>query len=473
MNHSEIIIKNLPDFIQQDFKNFTNLMSHYYQNLESCEPFVTFQELRDDPEALIDMTLSEFGFYFNQKFKVSKRFLLRTIREFFLCRGTEASFRFLFKALFGTSCEIRYPRDSMMVCSDAIYSGNHYIWVRINYQTQSDHEYQQLRQDAENFISVQATGKTSGFSVGVEKISESFVRGNLYLVVQIAASKTEFLFPEEIRIHSPNHNAYGTLSQIIAFGIQNQGVLYKVGDRIEITDTEGSGYPEGQAWVKSISTGGINDLIIPERGTDYKVGDKIKAHTYEQSADLGSGFVAVVTEVSDLGEIMNLEIFSAGFGYYRIPNSEEFYTSSHSGVGARFIGVTTSIGRITEIRTEFPYMNDSESGKEVRIHSDQGRGAILVLDSRSAFDSSLNHKTTKGFLEVNGIITDSHKVQQFSYELRSPIDSTHYRTIVNSLLHPPGFIRDDVQMIEVLMSRLLKTNQALPVETRPYVRSVS
>ena len=135
------IIKQLPEFIQDDssYQNFVSFVEAYYQWMEtthsanasntivtSSDQGVTHASKNLLNYSDVDHTLDEFVDYFINDFLpyipkdalADKRKLLKISKELYNTKGTENSYKFLFRTLYNSSAEIFNTSDTVLKASD-------------------------------------------------------------------------------------------------------------------------------------------------------------------------------------------------------------------------------------------------------------------------------------------------------------------------------------------------------------------
>lgn len=135
------VVKQLPEFIQNDanYQNFVSFIEAYYQWMEasysanasnnmvtSSNQGVTYASKNLLNYSDIDNTLDEFVDYFINDFLpyipkdalTDKRKLLKISKELYNTKGTENSYKFLFRALYNSSAEIFNTSDTVLKASD-------------------------------------------------------------------------------------------------------------------------------------------------------------------------------------------------------------------------------------------------------------------------------------------------------------------------------------------------------------------
>lgn len=115
---SPIIIEKKPEFIRREYKSFSRFIDHFYAFLEErgnplevLETFYENCEANNEIAGFIDKILSDCGFDIKNTLTIPKKELIIHLRDFYLSRGSEASFKFLFKVLYRCRCENRLSQE--------------------------------------------------------------------------------------------------------------------------------------------------------------------------------------------------------------------------------------------------------------------------------------------------------------------------------------------------------------------------
>jgi len=127
---SNLITSQLPSFISEeaDYSSFVSFLEAYYEWME--EQGQVYGETKNLLEyQTIDSTLDEFIDYFYNEFMPSfpkdiicdRRKLLKFSREIYQTKGTISSYKFLFKSLYGSDCEIFETKDFVLIPSSGVW----------------------------------------------------------------------------------------------------------------------------------------------------------------------------------------------------------------------------------------------------------------------------------------------------------------------------------------------------------------
>lgn len=125
-------IHDLPEFIRDDYQTFAAFISCYHDWLDQNQ--ANIKELSD-----IDTTLSEFVKHFKKEIDyynitfpyVDERFLVKHLKKLYLSKGTEESYKTLFRLLFDKEVIIKYPYNSTLKSSDGKWIQIFSIFVEV------------------------------------------------------------------------------------------------------------------------------------------------------------------------------------------------------------------------------------------------------------------------------------------------------------------------------------------------------
>jgi hypothetical protein len=128
---SSIVASQLPEFIRDEYQTFVDFLKAYYDFLETTQKDPT--TLRD-----IDTTLDAFITYFKDELAakipystVDERFLISRIKDLYLAKGSEASYKLLFRILFNKDITLQYPSTQMLRASDGKWNQDVSVFVKI------------------------------------------------------------------------------------------------------------------------------------------------------------------------------------------------------------------------------------------------------------------------------------------------------------------------------------------------------
>ena len=261
-------------------------------NTESLKPGALRASLDLLDTKNIDDTLEDYVQYIKNEFAVNlplklhentdTRKTLKNIREFYKARGTESSFKFLFRLLYGEDISIYLPETDMLRVSDA-------NWKNITI----------IRVD------VTSADLTSADLVGRK------IKGDISEATAIVEKATDILYAG---------------SKFTELSLSNKLRTFVAGEGI-ITDNVGDGKV-----VEAIVLGLINKVNITDSGSNYAVGDRVVV-----GSDFGAGAVVeVATTNATSGAITSMKIVDPGYNYNSIPTLDMTTPHNADAGAARF-----------------------------------------------------------------------------------------------------------------------------------------
>ena len=197
----------------------------------------------------------------------SKRDLIKNIRDLYASKGSSEATKLLLRLMFDEEADIIYPNKFMMKPSKGNWSQPTIMRVAAN-----------TGSDANDIIGQTITGATSGAtSVVLDAIV--FSQGSVSVSqLEIDPDETTKTFQTGETITTTSNTqdtemSFVIKSFIVGSDINRAGILYKPNDALNADTTIGNGRADIE--VKETSVGGINNIIIDDRGQDYKIGDTL------------------------------------------------------------------------------------------------------------------------------------------------------------------------------------------------------
>ena len=259
-----------------------------------ANPVATIQKLLDyaNPDNTVSVMLDEMFNQFMQSIPnslasgLSKRNLIKNIKDLYAAKGTSEGHKLFLRMLLDEEADIFLPNQRMLRLSDGNW--NKKTVIRCVNQAGSV---------GSEVIGQTLTGQTSGttcfaidaivFSQGTDSITEfqilqssiqgSFIEGET-LTADSVTSKVGMKF---------------TIQKIVAGSTINKtGILHSSGNTITLDSSIGNNAASVQ--VDQVSLGSIDEVIIDDVGSDYRIGDVLTFTTSELSTLTAEGFVSVV-----------------------------------------------------------------------------------------------------------------------------------------------------------------------------------
>jgi len=330
---ASVVKRQLPEFIREDYPTFVAFVEAYYEFLQNQG--VDLTQFRD-----IDKTLESFIGDFKKELAYNlpivvedERFLLSHIKDQYLAKGSEASYKLLFKLLYGKNVEVVYPGRQMLIASDGRWNQEISVFAQVDYGDADDivgklvdiqtagrilrvlvDKKESLIGEIDRIVKIgksyeiAATGVTGQNTITVAT-NTGIEIGQLVTAPQngggiVGNTKVVSILGNVITL---SNNNIGTVNSSLIFsnelyeffldkrffGVINPGDLIKFQDSFQARIV-----PATQS------------LAITQPGKDFRVGQ-----VFELRSGAGTGALMKVTAVEDDGGIKYAEFIKFGLGY--------------------------------------------------------------------------------------------------------------------------------------------------------------
>lgn len=345
--YSNLIDSLIPDFITEDHPKFVAFLKAYYEWLDNSRGgqvgyFIEKSQFNRD----VDQSISEFITYFKKEYLpffpehvlVDERKLIKFAREFYQKKGTEDSFKFLFRVLFDKDIELFYPKQDILRTSDGKWKLPQSI--RLSISTANENF------DVSLLDKRKASGRESKAIARIEKAYSTVEKNTNIPIIELFVTNVDKLFQNGEIID---------ITYIDANGVEqtfSERLIGSISAIILDQNRKGTGY---RGIERDISTGLITytgDPVVIFGGLNDSAG-AIKAS-------------ANVTEVTQ-GSIDSVSLIHGGYGFRTYDNT--------------YIDVVTTDGREANLRV---ISVDSSNSNVVYVNSDYvGLFANVILNSGS------------------------------------------------------------------------------------------
>ncbi len=373
---SLLVNRQVPEFIRDEYPLFVSFLEAYYEFLETERFDENSQSLKNDLTTKlkdlryvsdIDYSLNQFQDQFFNSFiynlpkdtLVTKDFLIKNILPLYQSKGTQKSFEFLFRLLFGQEIQIEYPGKKVLRASDGRWTIENIIRTETQFYSEyisdgttdtyflpyviekssirvfignellDDEDDYYIRKESRKVIlknvpssnsiiriyyvglfdntifkNRKITGKTSGATSIVEQVGRKNIAGlNFYqFFIDTRNIVGNFQKGEMFDIDIIVDNitipfTFQTISNVESITLVDGGSGYSLGDPVVIS---GDCLEPAVAIVDEVSSGNIKNLLIKlgSFGAGYKVNDEIYANGFNSNV-----FTAIVDAVDASGVI--------------------------------------------------------------------------------------------------------------------------------------------------------------------------
>ena len=412
---SSLVASQLPEFVREDNQTFVSFLEAYYEYLQN--------QNGNDLKTLgdIDSTLDSFIKHFKDEVAVNfpqpvidERFLLQHMKDHYLAKGSEASFKFLFRVLFNKDVTLEYPSRQMLRASDGRWNQDVSLFARVN------------AGDPDAIIGRIVDVVTPNRIIRLQIDKRQYVEVEIDRIVQIAEGIYEFFIDRKF---------FGDIAP---------------GDRICYADTF-------DATILSTTS----KVTVQQKGKNFKLGD-----LYEVKNGIGAGSILKVSGVNDAGGITSIEFVKYGINYSNdftatiLPAGGQSATSAGSTaltIGGATPNWTVGLSETTNGFFEQGIINTSDYnttsywdgtyvGDVVREFFVDNKYTVLDPDEPAIIKITLGslakypgyYTSNLGFLDDAIYIQDSRFYQAFSYVIKIDEKLETYRSAIKTLVHPAG-----------------------------------
>jgi len=362
---SLLINKQVPEFVREEYPVFISFLEAYYEFLENKQGTQKNDLITKSKElkyiSNVDTSIDEFEEQFLNSYAtflpkettIDKALLIKNVLPLYLSKGSEKSFKLLFRMLFGGELEINYPKNNVLRASDgkweienavkvsteiySNYTGNgtnktFYILAKLGLSEVSVYvngvlqttgfgirkESQKLvfntapangavikvkyaqTLDKNIFVNRKITGVDSNATATIEKVSKNIVNNKTILELYVSPKTLlgEFTIGEGIITDVIGidgnliHVSFTSISSLLRINIIGGGSSYNVGDPV-IVASDVSTIP-ATAIISKTFKGTITKVAIDEGGSGFKTASRIAAVGYE-TTELNFGIASVQT----------------------------------------------------------------------------------------------------------------------------------------------------------------------------------
>jgi hypothetical protein len=496
---SSIVESQLPEFIRDDYQTFVDFLKAYYEFLETTQA---------DPVSLrdIDTTLDSFITYFKSELAqklpystVDERFLLTRIKDLYLAKGSESSFKLLFRILFNKDITVNYPSTQMLRASDGKWNQDVSVFVQILVGNPQDIVGKLVDVVTQTKIVRVLVDRRQYVEVEVDRAIR--VSDNIYEFILDRRFFGDLNIGDQLRYLDNNNNMIFNgiiLPTTTGLKIESPGSGFKVGDLYTINNFQGYGT------IMKISTvdsnGGITQAQFIKFGTGYTT-DFSSSIISQLGQDNASTTGVIISRVDSFlapankAVALSISEQTSGFAESGSISTSDYnlpVTSKLTGTLTATNGITTVTGSGTTFTTQVAFGDYlTLNGVSCKVQS-VTNNTTLVLSSNytgttsssltsvsnlrpAAFDGTYAGLTVRefGITSANSVVStsspaiikvtlgalakypgyyvtndsflndaiyiqDSKFYQAFSYVIKIDQSLETYKTIVKNLVHPAG-----------------------------------
>ena len=440
------IDSQLPRQVVRDYPLFVEFLKAYYEWMgENGQPYYALQNhldwmnFKDSMDDYISFLRKEYLFNLPANAAGGLELFLKNSKQFHLTVGTEQSFKFIFKILFGEAAgdvELYFPRRDILKVSDSSWTAAQSVLYITDSGHSADFLYRVLKQTREIYP-------------GVFRYA--------YAIVQRVSDR------------------YAGKFKITELYLRNIDGEFQTGYPVTV---------EGRSeWI--IPTG--NAIAISNPGTGYYLDDKILINgpaSFEQIVT-ATEFGRVDTQITGLFTNSELIVKIDGVTQTNFNYTGQFLTHGSIVEGSVVEVTFPTFGGYLAVKTIGPngkieeiQVYDSPIGiiepHPLGASGSAGTGFVATVNPDLTRELEGYFIDDKGHLDSSKVIQDSNYYQDFSYVIRSSLDVDKYRDIVLKLLHPAGMkMFGKVDILEIVKLFITDISEIISIPERSVVVELS
>lgn len=307
---SRFVSDRLPEFVRIDHPTLVAFLEAYYEWLDLRRDsglVVSPMAMHDIPdvdtslEQFIDNFKSQYLFNFPDSLAINKetnepvdvRRLIKNIKQFYLAKGTEKSYEFLFRIFYDTNVEFYYPKKDILKLSSGRWTQNNYLRI-------SNSLGDQIYRAAGNLL-IQKNSK--GEIVATARVvSVNVYQVDSFDVAELLISNRNGTFQAgELGVEFTDGNetfkeirVYTVVSTV---NITNGGTNYQLGERVNFDAVDGDYGQRGYGTVAEVdAVGAIRRINIDDFGINYSVPPNIRIESSRGDGFQGTAVIGALCQ---------------------------------------------------------------------------------------------------------------------------------------------------------------------------------
>ena len=307
--------QQVPDFIRSDAPLFRAFVEGYYEFLEQANNALDASRNLFNYQD-IDTSIDKYAEYLRREIipdiprvtQANTHFLLKRAKDLYTSRGSEKSYKLLFRALYNQEIEIYDPGESILRASDGRFVKENSIRVG-----------DPALGNTQLLLGQNITGLNSGATAKVERINRTTESGFIVQELFLSGISGDFQDLELVRNSGNTVNAtiYNITGAITGINLVDKGAGYVIGDSLTLSTPTST--RDGTATVAETDNFSAIEFKITHGGKGYTAGNNIIAVTADDNGTGASFYVSSLsnTEVllldsDDISAVANVPLNVTG-----------------------------------------------------------------------------------------------------------------------------------------------------------------
>lgn len=421
---STLVSNHFPDFVEENHSTFLSFVEAYYKFIEQdqgafelIQNAKKYDDIDQTAESFVQFFLLNYAQDIPQTFLADKKLLIKRIKDLYESKGSEISFKLLFRILYDENVTINYPYDSVLRASDGNWSQKTTLRLKTISGNRNDIKFRNLTYIKDG---IQFNTPIEDVIFRSSTITEVVLDADL-LAPSYTLGDTATVTSNEVTIFT------GTIDPTTVTATISKG---------------GTGFKKGKIYTVNL-VNGIGTQIQISNVSSIGAVQEVKFINYGFGFDFSGGTVFPVTFDP------NKNVSNTAANQFSVTDSTGGFTSnvslavSNASSATRYFETSDYLDNNTYTQTsETVYSNDNENNQLFEIPSQTELPPSFAtinfsLGSVSRYPGSFS--TNKGFLSEPDVrFQDDKLYQPFAYQTKTQIDYNKFFDVVKKLIHPAG-----------------------------------
>ncbi len=450
---STVVSRQIPAYIRDEYGAFVDFIKAYYEFIEETQPnykdLEALHSIEDTLEVFVVQFKKELSALFPTHQLADERFILQRLREFFKTRGSEESYKFIFRAFFNEDVTITHPSENILKASDGNWEQANFITVdqsgptgtglvtgNVISQLIISNDFGVYTLDVTQSVKINNTLRRFYFKTTTNlTINENDIVRAYNAAGGVIYSGKIILSPHDLSIVVPGNN--WKRGQVFTIGSTVAITLITTTNSVDVETTEP--HPTIARVLQVSPLGAVELIEIIEHGYGHVNNEITKTSPFDKPAVISSSIEKVL--VSTGPNVFNYNIIltdgvasrDSTIGVTNAITIDSYFSEEYALV-AEFYAGSIVIEKLETVGTSIS--ESLNSGVTLQQYNESQLQLVYNFDS--VVQGKGKYTNDAGQISNQQTrIQDSYYYQLFSYLIESREDRSNYKDLL-TIVHPSG-----------------------------------
>ena len=451
---STVVSRQIPAYIRDEYGAFVDFIKAYYQFLEEThtegaqpnyKDLEALHSIEDTLEVFVVQFKKELSALFPTNQLADERFVLQRLREFFKTRGSEDSYKFIFRAFFNEDVTITHPSENILKASDGNWEQSNFITTQqitglsagnVISQLIISNDFGVYTLDVTQSVKINDTLRRFYFKTTTNlTINENDIVRAYNTAGEVIYSGKIILSPHDLSIVVPGNN--WKRGQVFTVGSTAAITLITSTNSIDVTTVEP--HPTIARVLQVSPLGAVELIEIIEHGYNHVKDEIIKTSPFDKPSVISSSIEKIL--VSTGPNVFNYNIIltdgvasiDSTIGITNAKTADSYFLEEYA-IPAEFYSGSIVFEKLETVGTNIS--ESLNSGVTLQQYNDSQLQLVYNFDS--VVKGKGKYTNDAGQISNQQTrIQDSYYYQLFSYLIESREDRSNYKDLL-TIVHPSG-----------------------------------